>query len=200
MQLKKRLVSILDLIRFGENKSKFFLLKGTGMDNQAWYLVYTKPQKEQLACQQLERQGYSVFLPMTRVTKRVRGKRQHSLEPFFSRYLFISLNQNTDNWSPIRSTIGVSGMVRFGGVAARVPDDIVNFLQERQANEERAINCQEISFESGDSVQIIGGAFDGCRAIFSAAHSQDRALVLLNILNRKARVQVDMSVLDKISD
>jgi transcriptional antiterminator RfaH len=170
------------------------------MNNTAWYLVYTKPQKEQLASQQLERQGYTIFLPMARVTKRVRGKRRELLEPFFSRYLFISLNQETDNWSPIRSTIGVSGMVRFGGVAARVPDAIISILQQRQSSEDGALDCQKVGFQRGDAVQITEGPFEGCRAIFSSTRSCDRAFVLLDIVNRHTMMQIDVNALEKIAD
>ena len=66
-----------------------------------WYLIYTKPHKEQLARENLERQGYEIYLPMARLRRRRMGKGATRIEPLFPRYLFIHLDAKTDNWSPI---------------------------------------------------------------------------------------------------
>ena len=47
----------------------------------------------------------------------------------FPRYLFIQLDRENDNWMPIRSTIGVQNLVQFGGIAARVPDNLISDLR-----------------------------------------------------------------------
>ena len=80
-------------------------------ESLAWYLVYTKPQQERVANDNLQRQGYETYLPMLR--KRVkRGKTyHHRLDPLFPRYLFIHLSDQLDDWGPIRSTIGVTHLV-----------------------------------------------------------------------------------------
>ena len=57
-------------------------------------------------------------------------KVQTITEPMFSRYLFIQLDDQTQNWGPIRSTLGVSKLVSFGPQPAKVPPELVAFLQE----------------------------------------------------------------------
>jgi transcriptional antiterminator RfaH len=64
--------------------------------------------------------------------KRVRGRYRSLVEPMFPRYLFIQLDDEGDDWGPIRSTIGVANMVRFGMMPARVPDGLVQLLRGRE--------------------------------------------------------------------
>ena len=97
--------------------------------HRAWYLVYTKPKGEKTAQENLLRQGYETYLPLLGVSKRRRGRYITLIEPMFSRYLFIQLNQTSDNWSPIRSTLGVTDMVRFSGYPAKVPAELIEFLR-----------------------------------------------------------------------
>lgn len=44
-------------------------------------------------------------------------------------HMFICLNTKTDNWAPIKSTFGVTGIVKFGQEPARVPDKLIQTLQ-----------------------------------------------------------------------
>jgi hypothetical protein len=87
---------------------------------EAWYVVYTKPRQEDIALINLERQGYQCYLPKMRI-ERIRRKKAVVLsEPMFPRYLFIRLDSSEQgkSWSPIRSTLGVARLVRFGTTAA----------------------------------------------------------------------------------
>jgi len=163
-----------------------------------WHLVYTKPNKENLAKQHLQRQGYSVYLPMTQRVKRLRGRRSVIDEPLFPRYLFIKLNLHDQDWSPIRSTIGVSHLVRFGVVPARVPESFVEFCQ-RQEQGQRELSQDRNYFDAGDSVRIVSGSFAGYEAVFECAKSDERAVVLLNIANSFTQLQVDQGDLDKVA-
>ncbi len=88
---------------------------------RAWYLVYSKPQQERVALENLERQGFTAYLPLVRARRRRQTRVVHVIEPMFPRYLFVNLSDLTDDWGPIRSTIGVSNLVRFGNEAARAP-------------------------------------------------------------------------------
>mgnify|MGYP000091062149 CR=1 FL=1 len=107
------------------------------MSDKAWYLVYSKPQQETVALRNLEQQDYHAYLPCLTEKKRVRGVYKSVTGPMFPRYLFIELDSQFDNWSPIRSTRGVSGLVRFGQQAARVPTDlfkVCNIMQSGSVN------------------------------------------------------------------
>ena len=157
---------------------------------RAWYLVYTKPRSEKIAEENLQRQGYETYLPLINSSKRRRGRYITLIEPMFSRYLFIQLNQTTDNWAPIRSTLGVAAMVRFSGYPAKVPAELIKFLR----SSEDASGLQKIAVEelkAGNCVQIIEGPMTGYKGIYQAQTSADRAVILLDVVGKHTRVMVD---------
>ena len=92
---------------------------------RAWYLVQSKPRNEMRALENLVRQGYETYLPLMEVERLQRGKLLKKMEPLFPRYLFLHLEEGNDNWGPIRSTMGVAGLVRFGQAYAVVSDDVL---------------------------------------------------------------------------
>ena len=98
----------------------------------AWRLVHTKPRQEREARKQLERQGYVVYLPMLQGSRHQRGKVINTATPLFPRYLFIHLTAGVDDWAPIRSTLGVSSLVRFGMEPARVPSRLITDIKARE--------------------------------------------------------------------
>lgn len=162
---------------------------------RAWYLVYCKPRQESVARENLTRQGYETYLPCMRDVRRRQGKRVSLIAPMFPRYLFIHLNRETDNWAPIRSTLGVVSIVKFGRAAARVPDDLLAMLRSRE--DVQGIQLLPVEeYKPGSRVRITQGGFAGYEGIFQAASGRDRVTVLLDVLGRKARASVDSSSIE----
>ena len=50
-----------------------------------WFVVYTQPLKETVAKQHLEEQGYDVYLPMFKKTRRHARRIDEVLQPLFPR-------------------------------------------------------------------------------------------------------------------
>jgi len=158
---------------------------------RSWYLIYTKPRQENLARENLERQGFVTYLPLAEQTRRRNGRYIKIIEPYFPRYVFIQLNTDTDNWAPIRSTLGVSQMVRFGGVPAVVPEDLINYLKENDdPNGIQQIMQQDMSL--GDRVVIINGPFAGYKGIYQQQKSTERVAVLLDIVGKNAALTLSI--------
>ena len=162
---------------------------------RSWYLVVTKPQSEFKAQDNLNRQGYETYLPLVQTTRRRNGKNVKRTEAFFPRYLFIHLDTESDNWSPIRSTIGVAGMVRFGGLPAVVPETLINKL----INSEDEIGNQSINkkeLKPGEQVEIIDGPFAGYKAIYQKMKSTKRVSVLLDIVGKNTQLTLSVHELE----
>jgi transcriptional antiterminator RfaH len=155
-----------------------------------WYLIYAKPHKELVAKENLERQGYEVYLPMARVRRRRMGKGATCIEPLFPRYLFIHLDTKTDNWSPIRSTLGVSNLVKFGMHPSAVPELLIDLLRDR-CDEEGIQDITQGEFKSGESVRVMEGPMVGLEGVFLAKTSSDRVMVLLDIVGKHTRVNME---------
>ena len=156
---------------------------------KSWYLIYTKAKGEELAHDNLLRQGFNAYLPKIKREKRLRGKYRPIVEALFPRYLFIQLDVKTDNWMPIRSTIGVSNMVRFGGIPAQVPHELVSELQNFD-NDDGLQDVQETKYQTGQEVMFVSGSLNGYRAIFDKYVSGERISVLLDIVGKHTRMLI----------
>lgn len=163
-----------------------------------WYLIYTKPHKEQVARENLERQGYEIYLPMARIRRRRLGKGANRIEPLFPRYLFIKLDTKTDNWSPIRSTLGVSNLVKFGMYPSSVPHALIELLCDR-CDEEGIQDITPGEFKSGESIRVMEGPMIGLEGVFLAKTSSDRVMVLLDIVGKHTRVSLATEKLEPAS-
>ena len=159
-----------------------------------WYLIHTKPKQENTAKENLLRQNYCVYLPMVVSRRKRKGRTSRTLEALFPRYLFIHLDDSTEDWAPIRSTIGVSGLVRFGLIPAKISESIIAAIKTRE-NDEGIHELQVSDFEDGQSVRIAEGPFEGYEAIFKSKSGQQRAILLLNIAQKLSKIQIDI---DKI--
>ena len=161
-----------------------------------WYVVHTKPKQESRALVNLERQGVSCFLP-TIPKKRVRGKAFEMVqEPLFSRYLFIELDTTLSgrSWAPIRSTLGVSKLVTFGTEPARVNSGLIDVLKTQAQSLAQTPISQ---YQPGDLVQIKEGPFKGIEAIYQMDDGEMRAMVLIELLQKPTRLQVEIGNLRK---
>ena len=146
-----------------------------------WYLIKTKPRQEKKAKQNLENQGYEVFCPIAKIN--------NQLVILFPGYLFIQLNEKTQNWSPINSTKGVSHFVKFGSNFAKVSISVIEFIKTHQhITTEKLINLNK--FKPGDKVQISDGAFKNCVAIFKCYKPDERVILLMNLLGHEQSLSI----------
>ena len=149
----------------------------------AWYVVQTKPRQEFRALENLTNQGYECALPEYQCERLSKGVRVLRGEPLFPRYLFIHLDTSTMNWGPIRSTFGVAGMVRFGGVPATMPEGLVEALMTRD-------EPKESLFQRGDRVRVSSGPFAGLEGVFDEDDSMNRVVILLEFMHKQQRLSV----------
>ena len=151
---------------------------------RAWYLVQSKPRNELRALENLVRQGYETYLPLMEVERLQRGKLLKKMEPLFPRYLFLHLEEGNDNWGPIRSTMGVAGLVRFGQAYAVVSDEVMEAVRERTQDIKKSL------FESGDTIRVVSGPLLGLEGVFQIADGEQRSFVLLEFMQKQQRVSV----------
>jgi transcriptional antiterminator RfaH len=160
-----------------------------------WHLIYTKPQQEKVALDNLTRQNYQCYLPLINKEKILRGKKILSKEPMFPRYLFIRLSHDgQQNWSPIRSSIGVSHLVHFGGLAASLDDEMMDNLKQKI---DKALVVKVFSIH--DKVEILTGPFKGMEAIFNTYKGEERAMLLLNFMAKNLTAIFDLRDFKKVA-
>ena len=162
-----------------------------------WYLVYTKPKQEKLAVQNLERQGFECYLPMIRVRKRSKNGARMIIEPLFPRYVFLRQDAELKSWAPIRSTVGVNKLVIFGDKPAVIGADLVNLI--RSEEEDGCIQSQDYQFTRGQRVRVIGGLMNDYEAIFVSQNSEERVIIMLDIVGRNTRLNISVDQLEPFS-
>lgn len=166
-------------------------------NHQNWYLVYCKPRQESVAKRNLGRQGFDTYLPVARQRRRRLGRSQLVVEPMFPRYLFIRLDSQRDDWGPIRSTLGVTTLVRFGQLPAMVPDDLIDQLKQR--DDDHGIHqLPDHRYQPGESLRIADGVMAGFEGVYLAQSGKDRVLVLLEILGQQARVELAEDTIEPV--
>lgn len=160
----------------------------TGQSN--WYVVQTHPNAEAKAASHLERQGFSVYLPRYLKRRRHARKVQTVQAALFPRYLFVSIDLQSQRWRSIQSTIGVSRLVTNGDAPAAVPTPVISGLKDREDERGFIAMAQEPAFAPGDKIRILGGAFAEALGLFEGASDRDRVAILLDLLGRKVRIML----------
>jgi len=155
-----------------------------GDDKKAWYLIQCKPRQDERAEENLLRQGYELYRPKLHVERLMKGQRKEICESLFPGYIFIRLGL-LDNWSPLRSTRGVTKIVGFGDFPLAVNDNLIDQLKLHES--EPGILP---AFSVGDKVRIKDGPFSELEAIFLAADGSERVILLLNFLHRQQRIRM----------
>lgn len=158
--------------------------------SKKWYLIYSKPRQEAVAEENLRRQGFECWLPQLSLQRRRRGRWVEAVEPLFPRYLFIHLRSGADNFAPIRSTRGVSGLVRIGIEPAQVPDPVVQALRRTLDPVSGLLTPTAQRLVPGNLVEVLDGPFEGLRGVFQVQSGDERVVILLDVLGRSNRVKL----------
>jgi transcriptional antiterminator RfaH len=156
-----------------------------------WFLIFTKPSAEETAKQNLERQGFRVYYPRLLRPALQRGRWVERIVSLFPRYLFVQLDTACQSIAPIRSTTGVTSIVRFGSETTVVHDRIVDSLMRRAdpASGLHRLAAPNV-FEAGAAVTVVAGAFEGIEGIFEREAGNERVVVLLRLLGRSSPVRI----------
>ena len=146
-----------------------------------WYLIKTKPRQENVAIANLENQNYHVYCPCAKINNKIKV--------LFPGYLFINLDETSENWTPIRSTKGVLNFVRFGLSYAIISNKLIDFIKENELKTiERIKNLND--FKPGDKIQITDGVFKNCVAIFKSSRPENRVILLMNLLGQQQTINI----------
>lgn len=165
-----------------------------------WYLLQCKPREVFRALEHLTNQGYDAFLPTLKREAMRRGKRETLVEPLFPHYCFVLLSDIADNWAPIRSTRGVTKLVRFGDLPLAVPDAVVDALKAREASIQSGHTAPQALFELDQRVAICEGPLAGLNAVFESQDGDERVVLLLTLLHQQQRVHLPINQVRAVKD
>jgi transcriptional antiterminator RfaH len=166
-----------------------------GVKPWPWLLLQSKPRAEALARLHLQRQGFEVFLP--RIERHLPGPQgmRTRIEALFPRYMFIRGDTATAAWSAIRSTRGVSTLVRFGERLAEIPPAVMaDLLRCHDATRDVIVPTAAV-LRRGQRVRVNDGPLTGLAGVFLAPCGVERVRVLLQMIGLERTVELPLAAL-----
>lgn len=156
----------------------------------AWYVLHSKPNKEDFLFSQLKNRAIEVYYPLLRVDPV--NPRSRKVKPFFPGYLFVQIDLEGTPLSSLAYVPGTNRVVSFDHVPAIVPDEVIHTIRQNVDKiNEHPDNFQK-QLHHGDPVIIQGGPFEGYQAIFDThLEGSERVRLLIKLLRgQQMRVQV----------
>lgn len=152
-----------------------------------WYVIYTKPKKEDPVAFRLQNIGIEVLNPRLRLKKFKRNKLIEVIEPLFPCYLFANFEK--DKYSHlITYTRGVRYIVGKSNPLV-VHDDVINTIREN-LEDNGIVIVRPQRFNKGDKVLIKDGPFKDFHGIFEREiKGPERVMILLETIH--CRLELD---------
>jgi transcriptional antiterminator RfaH len=153
-----------------------------------WIVASSHVHQEHIALENLRRQNFFAYCPMTRKRRSHARRVDYVDRPLFPGYLFINLDPARDHWRPVLSTFGIRSVVRFGEKLGMVGDGFISGLRAQE--QDGLIAIPETVYQPGQKV-CLSGPFEGVVATILHLEEKDRLVVLMEMLKSSVRVKVN---------
>jgi transcription antitermination factor NusG len=155
-----------------------------------WYVIQSKPRKEEFLADQMDLRRIEIYNPRIRV--QAVNPRARKIKPYFPGYVFAKMDLEKAGTLSMQYLPGAAGLVTYGGEPADVPDGLVQAIRHRVDEINLAGGELFEVLRMGETVMIHSGPFAGYEAIFDARlPGSDRVRVLLKLLKNR-QMQVDL--------
>ena len=155
-----------------------------------WVAVSIKPNQIQKAEANLSQQSFDYLAPKIKVTERQQNRFINRVNLVFPGYIFVQIDEETDDARKVGSTYGVSNIVRIGNRLGVVPDE---FIDELKANFDEKKKGSVNAFSIGQKVEIVRGPFSGLVAKLIRFNSANRVKCLFDLISGKISASVSMN-------
>jgi len=152
-----------------------------------WYVVNTKPRKEEFVRIMLEQAGLEVFVPRVLEWSRTRRRVGEKVRLMFPGYLFVQMSV-ARHYARVRWMPGVRKVVGSQDRPSAVDSALVEELASRMGT--RGYIVQRASLEPGDNVAVRRGPFTGLLGVVEGPSSApERVRVLMTFFERVTPVE-----------
>jgi transcriptional antiterminator RfaH len=162
-----------------------------------WYVIQTKPRKEDSASSYLAGKGIETFNPLMESVVIRKGKPRTERKPFFPGYIFgrfdVAQSYTLVHWGK-----GVKRVLGQGNKPIPVADTAVQIIRERMDG--NRIIRRACSLRPSDKVRITTGPMKDLIGILDRwVSDSDRVRVLLDLIGYRPAVELHYSMVEKIS-
>ncbi len=95
-----------------------------------WYVIQTKPRKEEEARTYLTDRGLKILSPLMESFGTKNGRINRELRPLFPSYIFGRFDLDT-NYPLVRWARGVKKVLGLGGYPTSISEDVVDLIKKR---------------------------------------------------------------------
>jgi len=157
-----------------------------------WYVMRSKPNREDFLEDQLLARNFEVFYPRVHVKPVNPRSRKH--KPYFPGYLFVHTDLEDVGVSNLERVAGAANIVSFGGEVPIVPDVVVHAIRAKLDELNAHGGVQPVSLPTGAVVKVEKGPFEGYEGIVDARiPGRERVRILLRFLQNR-RLPVELPV------
>lgn len=162
-----------------------------------WYVIQTKPKKEEEATHYLSNKGVEIFSPLIEVFGYRSERVCKKLKPLFPGYIFGKFDLEI-NYPLVRWAKGVKSVLGFGGYPVPLTEEAILIIKER--TDERNIVKLSRDFKPNDVVRIKSGPLKDLLGIFERwVSDHERVRILLNLIGYQPEVELHYSMLEKVA-
>ena len=160
-----------------------------------WWAIYTRHQHEKAIAQMLSAKGLEVFLPLYDSTRRWKDRTVRLSLPLFPCYLF--LRGGKEHRLEVVTTPGIVSILSINGEPAAVPESEIESVRKaiewgNRVEPHPFLRC-------GDRVRVISGPLQGLEGILVRKKNLYRLVLSVEILERSAAVEVDVSAVERVA-
>jgi transcriptional antiterminator RfaH len=162
-----------------------------------WYVIQTKPKKEEEARAYLSLRGVEVFNPRTESFTSRNGRVVKELKSLFPNYMFAKFELER-NYALVRWARGVTNLLGFGGYPTPISEEVVEIIKER--TDARGVVRVKGDYKHNDVVRIKAGPLKDLSGIFERwVSDSERVRILLNLIGYQPSIELHYSMIEKVA-
>jgi transcription antitermination factor NusG len=162
-----------------------------------WYVIQTKPKKEEEAKSYLSTKGIEIFNPLMEIFLQRNGRLNKEFKPLFTNYIFGKFDID-QNYNLVRWARGVKKILGFGGNFTPVSEEVVEVIKKR--TDSNGIVRKNYHFEPNDLVRIKSGPLKDLLGIFDRwVSDSERVRVLISLIGYQPAVEIHYSMVEKVA-
>jgi transcriptional antiterminator RfaH len=162
-----------------------------------WYVIQTKPKKEEEATSYLSTKGVEIFSPLMESFALRNGRMIKEFKPLFPGYIFGKFDLEL-NYPFVRWARGVKKVLGFGGYPTPISEEVVEIIKDR--SDTQGVVRAKQDYKPNEVVRIKAGPLKDLLGIFERWMSDnERVRILLNLLGYQPIVEVHYSMIEKVA-
>jgi transcriptional antiterminator RfaH len=164
----------------------------------AWYVIQTKPKKEEEAKCYLTMKGVEIFNPLMENFLTRNGKIIKEYRPLFPGYMFGKFDLEQD-YALVRWGRGVKKVLSLGGgYPTPLTEEVIEVIKRR--TDSHGIVRKTYHFEANDRIRVKSGPLKDLLGIFERwVSDNDRVRILLNLIGYQPEVEMHYSMIEKVA-